>query len=53
MNIADRPLEKSSKFRPGTPALVIGEVPKSNGSTFTLYLNQPNRKSASQLVEIA
>ena len=48
MNLADRPLEKSSKFRPGMPALVIGDVPKSNGSTLTLYWNKPKRKSASQ-----
>ena len=29
---------KSSKFKPGIPASVAGVVPKSKGSTLTLYL---------------
>ena len=36
-----------SRFSPRIPASVAGVVPKSDGSTFTRYLNQPNRKSAS------
>ena len=36
-----------SRFSPRIPASVAGVVPKSDGSTLTRYLNQPNRKSAS------
>ena len=42
-----------SVFRPGIPASVAGVVPKSNGSTLTLYLKNPNRKSASSVGERA
>ena len=42
-----------SLLRFGIPASAAGVVPKSNGSTSTLYRNQPKRKSASRLDEIA
>ena len=53
-NPAGRPEVKvSSRFKPGIPASAAGVVPKSNGSTFTLYLKKPNRKSASSVDEKA
>ena len=52
MNSAGRPdVNVVSKFSPGMPASVAGVVPKSNGSTLTLYWNQPKRKSASSVDE--
>ena len=36
-----------SLFRLGMPASAAGVVPKSAGSTSTLYWNQPKRKSTS------
>ncbi len=43
-----RPLVKVvSLFRLGMPASAAGVVPKSAGSTSTLYWNQPKRKSTS------
>ena len=53
-NPAGRPEVKVlSRFSPRIPASVAGVVPKSNGSTLTLYLKKPNRKSASSVDEKA
>ena len=52
MNNAGSPdVNVVSMFSPGMPASAAGVVPKSNGSTLTLYSNQPNRKSASSVDE--
>jgi hypothetical protein len=45
MNSAGRPELKSFRLRPGMPASAAGVVPKSDGSTFTLYWNAPKRTS--------
>ncbi len=40
-----------SRFKPGIPTSCAGVVPKSDGSTFTLYWKKPKRKSARSVGE--